>query len=397
MSPMQLCMIATEKGNLWIGYPFLIVSFLFLYKILLRSSCVSRNHISINYGIKKIFLLVGIALAIYVAFRFLLPLVVPFIIAGVVAVIYYPFLRKLYHNSRMWEGKKKKWLLVLSVVLFYIIVFVILCIFCTYLFGQCESIWLNFPFYQARFLGFVHNCCQQVDGFLRINEGTSFTYIEGIITTVSSNGLSGLLPKMTGYSIRVASKMFGFVFEVIVTVMATFFLIQDYDGLRENLMKTDVGKSVCNMVIKCKDTLKSYIKAQGLIMLLDGGLCTLAFWLIGQPYFLIFGPLVAVLDALPVLGAGIFLIPFALYLIVVGEIGKAFVIFLAYIGCVVIRQLTEPRMIGSKTGLRPIYTLLSMYVGFRLFGVVGFVLGPVGVLIGQEIYKMVNSNWLMET
>lgn len=349
---------------------------------------MSQNKISIHGGIKKIALLVGIALAIYVLFRFLLPLVVPFVIAGVVSVIYYPFLRKMYGDSRIWVGKRKKWFLVFAVVLFYIIVFVLLSVLCTYIFGQCESIWLNFPFYQARFLGLVRNCCQQVDVFLRINEGTSFTYVEGIVATVSSNDLSGLLPKMTGYSIQFAGKMFGFVFEAIVTIMATFFLFQEYDELKEKLLKTDVGQSICGMITKCKDTLKSYIKAQGIIMLLDGGLCTIAFWVIGQPYYLILGPLVAVLDALPILGAGIFLIPYVLYLIVAKEAGKAFVIFLVYIGCVVIRQLTEPRMIGSKTGLRPIYTLLSMYVGFQLFGVIGFLLGPVGVLIGQEIYNL---------
>lgn len=358
---------------------------------------MNQNKISVNSGVKKICVLVGITLLIYVAFRFLLPLVVPFVIACVVSVIYYPFLRKLYRNSDMWEGRKKKWILALSVVIFYVIILVLLSVLCMYVLGQCESIWLNFPFYQARFLGLVKDCCQQVDVFLHINEGTSFTYIEGIVSTVSSNDLSALLPKMTGYSIQFASKMFGLVFEMIVTIMATFFLIQDYDVLRANLLKTDIGKNICNMITKCKDTLKSYIKAQGLIMLFDGGLCTLAFLVIGQPYFLVLGPLVAVLDALPVLGAGVFLIPFALYLVVAGEAGKALVIFLAYIGCVVIRQLTEPRLIGSKMGLRPIYTLLSMYVGFQLFGVIGFVLGPVGVLIGQEIYKSVNGTWLMET
>lgn len=346
---------------------------------------------------KKLILFVATVGGIYLSFRFLLPLVIPFVIAGVVSILYYPFLRRVYHNTDIWEGRKKKWILVLSVVLLYVAVMLVLGVLCMYLFGQCKSIWLNFPFYQVRLLAIIKDCCQQVDAFLQIENGESYAYVEGIVGTVLNSDLSGVIPKVTGYSIQFAGRLFGVVFEVIVTVMATFFLIQDYDRLRGEMLQTQWGRSICKMITKCKDTLKTYVKAQGLIMLMDGLLCTLAFVVIQQPYYLVLGPLVAILDALPILGAGIFLIPYAIYLFIVGGFGKALVIVLTYLGCVVIRQLTEPKMIGKKIGMRPIYTLLSMYVGFRLFGVIGFVLGPVGVLIGQEIYKYVSDNWSMKT
>ena len=339
-------------------------------------------------NLKKIVLLVSIVLGIYLVFRFLLPLVVPFLIAGIVSVLYYPFLRKVFRKFGVWEGRKRNWLLVLSVALFYVVVVIVLGTLLVYLFGQCESIWLNFPFYQARVLAVVRNCCGHVDDFLRLGDGASFAYIEGVMGTVMVTDWSGMLPKVTGYSVQLAGKIFGIVFEIIVTVMATIFLIQDYEQLREKMLESQWGRSICKIITKSKDTLKAYVKAQGFIMLIDGVICTLAFWVIGQPYFLVLGPLVAVLDALPVLGAGIFLIPYGIYLLIVGKVGRALVIALTYIGCVVVRQLTEPKMIGSKMGMRPIFTLLSMYVGFQLFGVIGFLLGPVGVLIGKEVYSM---------
>ena len=336
---------------------------------------------------KKILLIVLITAGIYLIFRFLLPLVIPFLIAGIVSVLYYPFLRKMFKDSRLWSGKQKKWLLVFAVVLFYVVVVALVSILFAYLFGQCESIWLNFPFYQARILAVVKDFCEYVDTFLRIDNGKSYAYIENVVGAVVVTDWSGVLPKVTGYSVQVVSSIFEIVFEVIVTVMATFFLIQDYEELRKKMLEVEWGKSVCKMVAKCKETLQAYVKAQGFIMLLDGLVCTLAFLLIEQPYYLVMGPLVALLDALPVLGAGIFLIPYSVYLLIVGDVGSALVVLLAYIGCVVVRQLTEPRMIGNKIGLRPIYTLLSMYVGFQLFGIIGFLLGPVGVLAGQEIYS----------
>ncbi len=336
---------------------------------------------------KKIILVIVIAVGIYLVFRFFLPLVIPFLIAGIVSVLYYPVLRKIYKDSGVWESKRKKWILVLSVVLLYVTLLLVLGCLCGYLVGQCQSIWLNFPFYKARFIGVLQDCCQQVDVFLRMERGESYGYVEEVVAGLDGISLSGMIPKVTTYSVHLAGVLFGLVFEVIVTVMATFFMIQDYEKIREEMLESAGGRAICRLITKCKDTLKMYLKAQGLIMLLDGILCTLAFMLIGHPYYLVFGPLVAVLDALPVLGAGVFLIPYALYLLLTSELWKVFVVLLTYIGCVVIRQLTEPRMIGSKMELRPVFTLLSMYVGFRLFGIIGFLLGPVGVLVGQELYK----------
>ena len=127
-------------------------------------------------------------------------------------------------------------------------------------------------------------------------------------------------------------------------------------------------------------------------MLLDSIVCTIAFCLIGQPYYVFLGPLTAVVNALPILGAGIILIPYVLYLIFTGSFGKAVIIGIACVCCVVIRQTTEPKMIGKQIGLRPIYTIMSMYVGFRLFGVAGFLLGPIGVLIVRQVVLLANRN-----
>lgn len=336
---------------------------------------------------KKITLIILIVVGIYLTFRFLLPLVIPFVIAGIVSLLYYPLLRKIYRDSDIWVSKRKKWVLVLSVILLYVILLLLVGCLCGYLFGQCQSIWLNLPFYKARILGVLQDCCQQMDVFLQIENGRSYEYVEEMIVGADTASLTGMIPKVTTFSMQFASGLFDLVFEIIVTVMATFFMIQDYEGIREKMLQSAWGRSLCRLITKCKDTLKTYVKAQGLIMLLDGILCTLAFALIRQPYYLVLGPLVAILDAMPVLGAGIFLIPYGIYLILVGELWKALVVALAYIGCVVIRQTTEPRMIGSKMEMRPVFTLLSMYVGFQLFGVIGFLLGPVGVLIGQELYR----------
>ena len=181
------------------------------------------------------------------------------------------------------------------------------------------------------------------------------------------------------------------VFQMVIVVISTFFLILDYERIREKMLQSELGRNICRMVITCKETLKTYVRAQGLIMVLDGVVCTVAFYIVGQPYYLLLGPLAAVVDALPVLGIGMILLPYALYLLLSGFVGKALIMVLAYVCCVVIRQITEPKMIGNRIGMHPIYTIMSMYVGFRLFGIAGFLLGPVGVLIVHQVVEAFNN------
>ena len=350
---------------------------------------MEKTKVQMNDTVKKLAVLAALAIGIYLTFRYLLPLVLPFLIAGIVSIIYYPFLRKLCKKTGVWEGKKKRYFLIFAVVLFYAMVFLLVSLLAGYLLGQGQSILLNFPFYQAKIIYLVKCCCCQVDGILHVEDGASFTYIEGVMGNMWSDSMGQILPKVTSYSVQMAGTIFGALFSVIITIIATFFMIQDYDEIREKMLQSETGTNVCRVISKCKETLKAYVKAQGFIMLLDGTICTFAFFLIDQPYFLVLGPLVALVDALPFFGAGLILIPYMIILLLTKEVGKAGILLLAYLSCLLIRQITEPRMIGNKVGIKPLYTIISMYAGYKLFGVFGFLLGPVGVLIGKEIYMCI--------
>lgn len=357
---------------------------------------------------KKIIFLAGTVLAVYLIFRFLLPLVLPFVFSSIVSVLYYPVLRKVYERffpekPGEWEmsrGKKtgvgkarsKKWFMALAVGLFYAVVLLLAVFLLGYFCRQGKSIVLNMPFYQARCMDFLRECCCQMDAVFHIRDGASYTYIMALFGDNWPDSINVVLPKVTGYSLQLVERVFSILFGIVITIIATFFMIQEYDEIRAFLLASEIGKNVCRMVQKCKETLKAYVKAQGFIMLLDGIVCTLAFWLIEQPYFLILGPVVAVVDALPVFGAGLILLPYTLFLLLGKKPVAALVLVLAYVACVLIRQVTEPRMIGNKVGIKPLYTIASMYIGFKLFGVFGFLLGPVGLLIVKEAYGNLLKN-----
>ena len=88
---------------------------------------------------------------------------------------------------------------------------------------------------------------------------------------------------------------------------------------------------------------------------------------------------IAVLDILPILGTGGIMIPWAVISLVVGNVGLGLKLLLIYGIVTVVRNYVEPKIVGTQLGLHPIITLVSMFIGLRLFGFWGLFGLPVGI------------------
>jgi predicted PurR-regulated permease PerM len=98
-------------------------------------------------------------------------------------------------------------------------------------------------------------------------------------------------------------------------------------------------------------------------------------------YAAILAALIAVLDIMPVVGTGTVLIPWFVVALLMGNFGLAAGVIITYIAITVIRNIIEPRIIGQQVGLPPIVTLIAMYVGLKLYGVLGMMLLPVTIIV----------------
>ena len=103
-----------------------------------------------------------------------------------------------------------------------------------------------------------------------------------------------------------------------------------------------------------------------------------------RAYSILAGIGIGLLDALPIFGTGTVLIPWAIGACLRGKWLRGLVIFGLYVICYFVRQILEAKLMGDKVGLSPLETLISMYVGLQLFGILGVLLGPVGVLVVKE-------------
>jgi len=105
----------------------------------------------------------------------------------------------------------------------------------------------------------------------------------------------------------------------------------------------------------------------------------------GVRYGAVIGMLIGIADALPLFGAGVFLIPWSLVSFLLGQTGLGVTLACLYAGAIIIRQILEPRLVGRQLGLYPLAAMAAMYIGYRLFGFVGLIAGPVLLTLAKAV------------
>ena len=123
-----------------------------------------------------------------------------------------------------------------------------------------------------------------------------------------------------------------------------------------------------------------WLKAQGLLVLLNGLLCTVGLCLLQIRGALLWAILIALVDLLPVLGSGAVLLPWALLSLLRGEGGQALGLLVLWAAAALLRSILEPRLVGQRAGLPPLAALAALYLGFTASGAVGMILAPLAVL-----------------
>ena len=97
--------------------------------------------------------------------------------------------------------------------------------------------------------------------------------------------------------------------------------------------------------------------------------------------------IICIIDALPILGAGTILIPWAVISFALSDIKLGIALIIIYLFVLSVRQMLEPKLVSQNLGVHPLITLISMYSGFKIFGVIGFLVGPVVMIILKNVFS----------
>lgn len=195
-----------------------------------------------------------------------------------------------------------------------------------------------------------------------------------------------LVPKTTSAAKSISSFVLAFLF----FLMAWFFTASDYPTLHQYVAQ-HTPESLRQVWQQLRRSFSAafggYIRAELLISLGVMIILGVGFTIMGQPYGLLLAFLLAVLDFIPILGAGTVLVPWMIIDFILGSYQRA-IYFLILWGIITFfRRFTEPKIVGDQTGLHPLLSLLGIYIGMRTAGVLGMILGPVLLIMIRNLWR----------
>ncbi|RHP86617.1 AI-2E family transporter [Roseburia sp. AM59-24XD] len=176
---------------------------------------------------------------------------------------------------------------------------------------------------------------------------------------------------------------------ILIIVVSMIALCGDMQVVHRIYRKSSFYPVVHRVAVTLKQSGLAYLKSQGIILMIIWIVCSVSLTLIHNPYSILIGCGIAVFDTFPVLGSGMILVPWAVCAAFGQNYYVAVILMIAFILCVVVRDLLEAHMMGNNMGLLPFFMTAALYGGVCLFGVWGILLGPFGVILIRSIYQQI--------
>ncbi len=338
----------------------------------------------------RILLIVGILLALRYLLPPLLSLFMPFVLALLLSWLLNPLVRTIQKTLGISRG-------ILSLVIILLVfggVGGLLAAFGYNVFSEVRSLVENWQGIWAGIQTAIAVVGEFLDSVLAHLPSEVEQTVTGALDSLT-NWLQTALPDFftnaAGRAGNFAMSIPSFAVGLVVFIMGTYFITSDYPHLRflvTDHLSTRAKRFLSHVKHAAVGAFGGYVRAQiilslGVLIILMAG-----FILTGQNYAVLLALLLAVLDFIPIIGAGTVMLPWAAVYLVMGNVRGA-VEFLVIWGIIcVFRRVAEPKAVGSQTGLSPILSLVSIYVGMQLAGVLGMILGPVLCMVAINICKL---------
>ncbi|MBR2916464.1 MAG: sporulation integral membrane protein YtvI [Clostridia bacterium] len=339
-----------------------------------------------GYGkyIKYTFIAGCIALLVYFS-PTLLNLFLPFILAFIVAAPFHKVVEKLSSKLHINKGISSFVILALIVAIIGGLLFWLIYYLYTQFRGLIdilpdiiESVQDTFMDYYEKYRKYMPGVAEFVDNYI---ENSDFS-INKYTPTITNSAI--------GYATSFASTLPSALFFIIIFMLSLFFFIKDYNAVI-NFIKEALPDKTVTKLRYLKNTawrgFVGYMKSQTILSSITALLVAVTFWFLDIDYAIVWAIIIGIVDALPILGSGIVLIPYAIISFMMSK-NLFFSICIIVLQTVVflVRQMLSPRVMSSQLGIHPLITLISIYVGNELMGVLGMVVFPILALLLVSLY-----------
>lgn len=177
---------------------------------------------------------------------------------------------------------------------------------------------------------------------------------------------------------------------VVIGTVSAYFLIRDHQRISAHMLGA-LPPSIRPQYQAAKYDIVNgtlgFLKAEALLVFMTAAITTAGLLVMGIRYGVLVGIAAGLLDLIPYLGPTAILGPWILLAWVVGHHILAVKLLIVLLAVALVRQLLEPRLVGANMGLHPLVALMALYIGVRLFGASGIIIGPVTALILKVVYR----------
>ena len=333
-----------------------------------------------------LFAAVGAAL-FYLAFRYLLRWLLPFLLALPTAAALEPFVLWCRSRLRFQRGFTAAVGTLLVVGLAGWLLFFL----CSHLLEQAIALLSRLPEmlqglpalvgqWEARWETLCAGCPEGIRDWLQS--------LAGRLGSLSLNSLADWSQRLLSALTSLVGALPQTALFCVTTVLAIFYTSARYPEIRAFLRRqiparhragaSGVKQSVTATMVK-------WLRAQCILLLLTFSVLLLGLLLLRVPYALLLAVLIAFVDLLPILGTGTVLIPWALLSLLAQDVPFAMGLLALQAVLLLQRSLLEPKLLAAQAGLPPLAALLAMYLGFSAMGIPGMILFPILLLLAKQL------------
>lgn len=334
---------------------------------------------------------IGILMGVYLGIKYLLPLVIPFFVAGLTVYGCWPLLCRVRRRFHIRPAFTMAVFLLLAGGLLAAGLYA-----AGHKAGNSFLEWCAKGSAAQQLERVLYDCCDTAGELLHVETEGLRIFVTEQLEVFQDQAQQKVLGAV-GSSWQAIKKAGAFLTAVLVTLVSILLLSSDFEKIREAGRTLPFAEQAVQLLHRIGHSAGGYLKAQGMIMGIVMLICTAGIWLMGRSSVQVRNPVLTgiatgFLDALPVFGTGTVFLPWILIKMIQREYLAAVILAGTYGACTLTRELLEPKLIGDKLGFLPIVILMSVYAGVKLYGLGGILLGPLSLLLVKEFWRMVDEN-----
>lgn len=338
----------------------------------------------------RLFLILAVLLFIVAFIPSLLDLFAPFILAFLTASLLAPLVAKI--SKKM--GHMRHFLSMIMIILLILSLTGILVYLGYYLITEISGVignWSEIRDSMVLAIGELSSLIGSKDHLTSTELENYFIEIAQTVLTWLGEKLSTFAPSLVSGVGNLASGIASFVVSLLFFIVGAYFMTADYPALSQKVTSW-IPDLIRPHMRHVKEVMGSamfgYLRAQMILSGIVALICFLAFLIVGQSYSLLIAIAIGIIDIIPFFGSGVVLIPWAVLKFIWGDYRMTIFLLILSLSLFLFRKLAEPKIVGNQTGLSPVVSLISIYVGMKLGGVLGMILVPILCMIFLGLYRV---------